>query len=305
MELDPNGPFGLPPLNALRVFEAAARLGSFKAAAEALCVTPSAVSHQVANLEAFLGHPLFTRDGRGLRLTKGGEAYQRQVHEAMARLARATRSLADIERAPTLIIGAAPSIAGKWLLPQLTDFMSEHPDVSLRVEASPDRAGLADVDVSILHGDVRGRVTGAVPLIAERLSPLCSPFLLRDNPSLCGPEDLSGHVLIQTRNPIQWQSWLLARGLDFPIRREVWLDRSSMAIEAAAKGLGIILESDFLADEEITSGALVRPFETDPLTESHTAYYLVLNAESEASHSAHAFADWITHRVPAPFRPNV
>lgn len=303
--MDPNGPFGLPPLNALRVFEVAARLGSFKAAAEALYVTPSAVSHQVANLETFLGLPLFRRDGRGLRLTNGGEAYQRQVHEALARLARATRSFADVDRVPALIVGAAPSIAGKWLLPQLADFMAEHPDLSLRVEASPDRAGLADVDVSILHGDVRGRVTGAVPLIAERLSPLCSPKLLRDNPSLRRPEDLSGHVLIQTRNPIQWQAWLLARGLDFPIRREIWLDRSSMAIEAAAKGRGIILESDFLAAEEIASGMLVRPFEPDILTEAHTAYYLVLNADPDISRPALAFADWIKHRVPSAFRPTV
>lgn len=294
----------LPPLNALRVFEAAARLGSFKAAAEALCVTPSAVSHQIANLETFVGTPLFRRDGRGLRLTTSGEAYQRQVHDALARLARATRGLGEETGIPTLVIGAAPSIAGKWLLPQLSLFLADYEDVAVRVEASPDRDGLVDVDVAIVHGQVRSREMNAVPLIAERLIPLCSPAVIHRGPPLRKREDLAAHVLIQTRNPIQWQAWLLAHGLDFAIRREIWLDRSSIAIEAAVKGHGIILESDFLAADELAAGALVAPFEPGPATRPQTAYSLVQKPGPEISEIALIFAEWIKERVPRRFRPN-
>ena len=303
MRPKPSGPFDLPPLNALRVFEASARLGSFKAAAVELCVTPSAVSHQVAKIESFLSTTLFRRDGRGLRLTHEGEVYQRDVHETLARLSRATQGLTGDDSETPLVIGSAPSFAGKWLLPRLSHFMAEHPDLSIRLEASPDRAAIADADISILHGDVRGRVTGAIPLIAERLEPLCSPALLADGPPLETPADLENHVLIQTRNPIQWQAWMLARGLDFPIRQDIWLERSSMAIEAAAAGHGVILESNFLTADELSSGRLIRPFKTDHLTKTHTAYFLVERSGAEPNWAMLRFADWIQDQVPPEFRP--
>ncbi|MCG8649417.1 MAG: LysR substrate-binding domain-containing protein, partial [Pirellulales bacterium] len=244
--------FNLPSLNALRVFEAAARLGSFKAAADELCVTPSAVSHQIANLEASLDVPLFHREGRKLQLNDAGDAYRHRIHDALMQLALATDEVIAGATAPALTVIAAPSFASKWLMPRLDDFLGDRPELRVRVEATTDQRHLGTADVGIFYGVPREPGLIVRPFIAERMLVLCSPALLESGPPLQVPSDLAGHVLIDARNRLRWRNWLAGRGLEnLTIRREMAVGRSTMAIEAAVNGLGVILESDFLAAEEI------------------------------------------------------
>jgi len=290
--------FPLPPLNALRVFEAAARLGSFKAAAEELHVTPSAVSHQVANLEAVLGVTLFQRDGRALALGDAGAAYQRRIHEALALLSEATAAVTGDAAQPALAVLAAPSFADKWLMPRLDAFLARHPELRVRVEATADRRRLGDADVGILYGPPAEPGVAARPLIAERMRVLCSPALLAKGPPLARPEDLAGHVLIQARNRLVWRAWLAARGLaDLAVKREMRVDRSTMAIEAAQQGLGVILESDFLAADEIADGRLVDPLADDVPPPAEDAYFLVTRGTVAADAPAGLFIRWLEGEV--------
>lgn len=291
----------LPPLNALRVFEVAARLGSFKAAAEELCVTPSAVSHQVAHLESVLKTPLFQRDGRRLVLNPAGEAYRRRIHDALGELALATEAFVAGGRTPALTVLAAPSFAAKWLMPRLNDFLDAHPALRVRVEAGMDRRQLGAADVGIFYGaPARDRDVTVTPLVAERMLVLCSPALLEKGPPLTAPVDLAQHVLIDANNRLRWRSWLAARGLeDLPVRREMAVGRSTMAIEAAVKGLGVILESDFLTAEEIADGRLVTPFDDANGAPAEDAYYLATHNGLPPEGPAAAFAAWLTRAVAA------
>ena len=296
--------FRLPPLNAARGFEAAARHGSFKAAAEELHVTPSAVSHQVANLEAHLGVELFRRDGRGLTLTAAGDTYRHRIHEALGRLAQATADLRAGAGAATLNVVAAPSIACMWLMPRLNGFLQAHPDLRVRVEATAARRTLGDADVGMIYGDVADPSVHIEPLIAERMLPLLSPSLLGDAAALSGPGDLTDQVLIHAQNRLQWPAWLAARGLgDMAVRRELWVDRSSMAIDAAVKGLGVILESDFLAAEELRAGTLVPAFPSLDEPAPENAYFLVLRRNASGSGPIAAFTSWLRRQVPENHRP--
>jgi LysR family transcriptional regulator, glycine cleavage system transcriptional activator len=292
--------FTLPPLNALRVFEAAARLGSFKAAAEELCVTPSAVSHQVAHLESALKASLFRRDGRRLALSPAGEAYRRRIHDALNQLALATEEFVAGGRAPTLTVLAAPSFAARWLMPRLNEFLEAHPALRVRVEAGMVPQQLGNADVGIFYGAPSGQGLTVTPLVAERMLVLCSPALLEKGPPLRGPADLAAHVLIDANNRMRWRNWLAARGLDgMPVRREMSVGRSTMAIEAAVKGLGVVLESNFLTAEEIADGRLVVPFDDADAAPAEDAYYLATHVGLPPDGPAAAFTAWLTRAVAA------
>lgn len=284
----------LPAMNALKAFEAAARLGSFKAAADELCVTPSAVSHQVANLEDLIGAPLFRRRGRRLTLNAAGETYCRTVGEALNAIARATEAAADKSTDRVLTIAAAPSLAAKWLMPRLDGFVHRHPDLRIRVETATERRQLGDADAGIFYGPPTEKGLTVRPLIHERMTVLCSPALLADGPPLRAPADLAGHVLIHARNRVPWRDWLTSQGLaDLAVRRELSVERSTMAIDAALRGTGVILESDFLCADEMRDGRLVEPFAADCRTPAEPAYYLATRGAPGTDPRLALFIGWI------------
>ncbi len=286
----------IPPMTALRAFEAAARLGSFKQAADELCVTPSAVSHQIANLETMLGVELFHRRGRHLNLSEPGETYWRRVHDALSRLAAATDGIAGAASPRVLTVVAAPSLAAKWLMPRLDGFLKTHPDLRVRVEASADRKRLGDADAGIFYGPPTEPGLLVKPVITESLAVLCAPSLLRDGPPLLEPRDLARHVLIHARNRVPWRDWLAARGLDdLVVTRELSVDRSSMGIDAAIRGVGVILESDFLAADELRDGRLVEPFEGAHRTPAEAAYFLATRGEPAGP--LLDFTDWLAVEI--------
>ena len=284
----------LPPLNAVRVFEAAGRLGAFAAAADELGVTPSAVSHQVAALERHLGVKLFTRNGRRVALSSAGEAYLRQVGDCFDRLGEATARLQSGGAPSGLTVLCAPSFASKWLLPRIGDFTSRHPEWQVRIVATTQRSLAGEADAGIFYGRPDDPGLVAVPIVRERLMPLCSPVLMERGPSLARPADITGHVLIEANNRRVWRNWLDMHGVgEGDVRTMLSVERSLFAIDAAVRGLGVILESDFLAAEELADGRLVAPFADIEDAQAEEAYFLCARRTARDAPPVRAFTEWV------------
>lgn len=287
----------LPPLNAVRAFDAAARLGSFRAAADELRVTPSAVSHQIAKLEDFLGLPLFDRAARRVLLNSAGEVYFRQVDDALKRLASATGNLAPDSANRALTVLAAPSFASKWLIPRIDAFLREHPEWRVRIEATVARQLSSEADIGIFYGRPEGAGLRVMPVVTERLLVLCSPALLEKGPPLRQPSDLAHHVLIEANNRQKWRDWLHLHDMrEESIPAIMAVERSSFAIDAAVRGVGVILESDFLAADELAEGKLVMPFvETHAAAED--AYFLAVREMPRPEPAVEAFMAWVWREI--------
>lgn len=253
------------PLRALVVFEASGRLGSFRAAALELGLTPSAVSHQIRRLEAATGVRLFERAGRGVVLSPAGREFSESLRDGFDILRRATAALAGRRAgrdAEIVRLQTPPSFASRWLLPRLPGLLERHPALDIRVtaEGSGD-FDLSSSDLAIVYGDERRWQERALPLLDERIQPLCAPARAVDG-AIQTPCDLLAQPLIATRiNLLSWKEWFRRQGVAFdPHRlRIIELDPSDVGIEAATKGLGVILESDLLAEEELGDGRLIAP----------------------------------------------
>jgi len=302
----------LPPLNALKAFEAAARHLSFVKAARELHVTPAAISHQVKGLEDFLGVALFRRGHRGLELTDAARASLPKLSEGFDRIAEAVERLRAEADAATLTVSSAPSFATKWLAPRLHRFAAAHPEVDVRINAStrlvdasrsgPGDAGeanstLDDADVAIRFG------TGVYPgyrvekLMSVAVSPVCSPALLTGRNPLRTPEDLRHHILIHDNLATEdgrplWEAWLELAGVQgVDLSRGMRFNHSALALEAAADGLGVALGITALAAADIAAGRLARPF--DLALPLGAAYYLVCAERACERPDVAAFRDWI------------
>lgn len=264
------------PLRALVVFEAAARLGSFRVAAEELGLTPSAVSHQIRALEAGLGVDLFERVGRGVALSTDGQEYFAGIRDGFTQLRQATERMARRRagrRTEVVRVQTPPSFAGRWLLPRLPALLADEPGVDIRVVADRDqRPGSAGIDLMIVYGDDRAWRRTAEPLLHEALQPLCAPALAA---GIRVPADLLSRPLIGTRgNALSWADWFRRQGIDAGrAGPALELDPSDVAIDAAAKGLGVVLESDVLTEDERRDGRLVAPLAAHAVTAA--AYWLL------------------------------
>jgi len=300
------------PWTALRAFEAAARLGSFKAAAGELAVTPTAISHQVKRLESHLGLRLFERLHRALRLTPPGEALALEAQAAFAGLRRTVDRLRRDGGAAgpaSLTVSVVPSLAAKWLAPRLPAFQAAHPRIGLRVvavEGLVDFRRDATVDLALRYGPgPYGDGVHAERLFpASELFPVCAPDVARD-PLLRAPADLARHMLIRTAAPAAagrlpaeagWPAWFAAAGvaLDPAIRKALdgpLFSNTQLAVEAAASGRGIALASAILVAKDIATGRLARLFSiglADP-----SAFWLLCRADRCDEAGIRAFTRWI------------
>ena len=211
----------LPPLNALRSFEVAARCSSFTKAAAELLVTPAAVGQQVRQLEDFMGVRLFRRESRVLVLTPAGEACLPGIREGFAQLAAAVSQAKPQTKVGRLTVSVAPSFAAKWLLPRLSDFEARHPDIDVHVDASMPLVDLNDgnVDVAIRYGSGQYPGLRVERLIGEEVIPVCSPALRDGDRPLARPQDLVEHALLHDDSPDNdpscptWPMWLRAAGV--------------------------------------------------------------------------------------------
>jgi LysR family glycine cleavage system transcriptional activator len=284
----------LPSLNALRAFEAAARHQSFTRAADELAVTQGAVSHQVKALEQQLGLPLFHRQNQRLTLTSAGQAYLPVVRDAFDRLAAGTEQLLAAEQSKRLTISVSPNFAANWLVPRIGQFVEEHPEIDLRINAALHHVDFAreDVDMGVRHGEGRWPDLHVARLCREELFPVCSPRLLEGARPLRAPADLRHHALLHLDDRQDWQKWLEAAGVeDVDLSRGVVFNQASMAIRAAVGGQGITLARTALVALLLLEGRLVRPFRL-VLPVSY-AYYIVCPKATAERPKISLMRDWL------------
>lgn len=290
----------LPPLNALRVFEAAARHLSFTKAAEELHVTPGAVSQQIKALEDFLQTPVFRRQKRSLLLTDEAQASLPILREGFDKLAEAGKILAAKADSSRLTVSVAPSLASKWLVPRLDRFQAAHPEIDVWVSADMDVVDFAvdDVDLAIRYGPGQYPDLEVEHLMAEKIVPVCSPQLMTGAHPLKSPEDLTHHTLLHDSstdkdpNCPTWPMWLKAAGVCHKEgERGLKFNQSSLVIEAAVAGKGVALAKAALALADLEAARLVIPF--DLTTPTDFAYYIVNPPSKSSSAAVGAFKQWL------------
>lgn len=254
----------LPPLNALRAFEAAGRLGSFKQAAAELHVTQGAVSQHVRLLETWLGAPLFERHNRRVKLTPAAKAYLEKVGPLFEQLAQATARYGVPETVSrTLSVNAPATFALRWLVPRLAVFRAGHPDVEVSVETSngPLESLKEDYDVVIRGGPDTFYGYAMRPFLSEERLPVCSPALSERLP-LRSPGDLRQHTLLHTSSlPRLWPDWLASAQIpDLKPAASLTFDHFYLTLQAAIDGIGIAMGPTALVADDLAAGRLVAPF---------------------------------------------
>jgi LysR family glycine cleavage system transcriptional activator len=295
----------LPPLNALRAFEAAARHLNFSRAADELSVTPGAVSQQIQNLEDYVGVALFKRTPKGLLLTDPAQIALPALREAFDRLADAASMLTAAVDGRRLTVSVAPSFAAKWLVPRLGHFEALHPQVDVWVSAGMELADFnsGEVDLAIRYGAGRYPGLEVVRLMQETVAPVISPELLERQP-LNDPADLAGHILLHDGSPDaddscpDWTMWLAARGVrTVDGSRGPRFNQSSLVIEAAVGGRGVALAKRALAQADLDAGRLISPFQIT--TAVDFAYYAVYPKAKGRLPQVKAFVSWLVAEAEA------
>ena len=295
----------LPPLNALRAFEAAARHLNFSRAADELAVTPGAVSQQIQNLEDYVGAALFKRTPKGLLLTDAAQTALPALREAFDRLAEAASLLTAAVDGRRLTVSVAPSFAAKWLVPRLGFFEAEHPlvDVWLSADMEVVDFALGEIDLAIRYGAGRYPGLEVVKLMSETVIAVASPTLLEANP-LIAPGDLAHHILLHDGSPDaddscpDWSMWLAARGIKgVDGTRGPRFNQSSLVIEAAVGGRGVALAKRALAQADLDAGRLIAPLQI--ATEVDFAYFVVHPKAKGRLPQVKAVVNWITAQAAA------
>ena len=293
----------LPPLNALKAFEAAARHESFTRAAEELCVTQGAVSHQVKALEAELAIKLFNRERQRLIITEAGKDYLTVVRDALDRIAIGTERLLQRQNAGVLTVSTSPDFAAKWLVHRLGHFAEAHSGIDLRVSATLHHVDFAreEVDLAVRHGDGNWPGFDTVRLSAEQLFAVCSPKLLSGRRRLAKPADILNFPLLHLDSRADWANWLQAVGLDgADVTHGPALNRASMVIDAAINGQGVALARTTLAAWDLINGRLVRPF-PESLRLSKT-YWIICPKATAALPKIVTFREWLLTEASSELR---
>lgn len=292
----------LPPLTALRAFEAAARHMSFAKAAAELNVTPAALSYQIKALEADLGIPVFRRLNRAVELTEAGRALAPGTTDAFATLSAAWRNTKRLNDSGVLTVTAGPAFTSKWLAPRLYKFAQAHPEIELRFNASLRVADFDrdEVDVAIRFGiDVDPHVF-AVPLNQEWLTPMMTPELAQD---IKTPQDLAETTLIHDDSVAflkmnwDWPSWCRAAGVEIDTDHGLRFSQADHALDAAISGAGVVLGRITLATRALESGRLVAPFGLGLIADGQ--FRFVCPKGQEDRPHIRAFRDWVMEEVTA------
>jgi len=294
----------LPPLSALRVFEAAARHESFKQAAEELFVTPGAVSQQIRLLEDHVGVELFIRDGRRVVLSDAGKASALILKEAFEKMFEATRLMKSGLQKGRVTVSAAPSFAAKWLMPRLYEFSEANPDIDVWVSAdmAPVDFAVSDIDLAVRYGNGHYSGLNVEHLLAESVVPVCSPDLFEAAP-INRPADLVNHVLLHDvgfeTDPScpDWAMWLKAHRVDgVDATRGPRFNQSSMVIEGAVAGRGVALAKRTIAEADLQAGRLMVLFDEKDAPLQY-GYYLVWPQTREPSPAQLRFMAWLREQA--------
>ncbi|HLZ66346.1 MAG TPA: transcriptional regulator GcvA [Aliidongia sp.] len=295
----------LPPLNALRAFEAAARHLSFLKAAEELHVTAGAISQQIKTLEDHLGLKLFRRQPRGVLLTDAGQRYGKRIGHLLDEIAGATRDLARQSGGAVLTVTTMPSFAARWLIPRLGAFGRLHPEIAVRTLADDKLATFKDDDVDVAIRFGTGKYPGLICdfLFREEVFPVCSPRLLEGSRPLDRLEDLEHHTLLHDEphpglHELEWSAWLGTRGIHhIDAHQGPRFTYTHMSLTAAAMGQGVALGTSVLCADDLESGRLVRPFPDTIVADF--AYYLVFPPMALERPLVAAFRGWMLEAAAA------
>lgn len=286
----------LPPLTAIRAFEAAARHLSFRDAAKELNVTHSAISHQIRTLEAWLECRLFEKDGRNIKLNSQGQRYFPIIQSALDDISTATAQLKDLNQSNTLTVHVYVTMAVRWLLPRMHDFHSQYPDIKVRLsttylswEFDSDHA-----DIGIIYTRQKQPELIYQKLFPAPLIPVCSPKLLSGDNPIHTPRDLQHHQLLNVYTaPDHWSIWLNAAGVDPKMipGDQLMFDNYLLALEAALDGRGVAMTNGPYANEDLRNQRLVRPFDLE--VDSGGYWYLVFHQQDKNRTDIQAFTRWI------------
>jgi LysR family transcriptional regulator, glycine cleavage system transcriptional activator len=298
----------LPPMNAVRAFESAARHGSFKLAAQELGVTHGAISRQVQLLEQWLGAPeLFRRLSRGVALTTAGDKLLAEFGPALDRISLAARQHRERRGGPiptVLRVNALATFSLRWLLPRLTLFREQHPGIEVRLTTSNTSidALADDYDVVIRGGPDSFHGFTSRPLVTERRLPVCSPALLGRNP-LQHVTDLERHTLLHVATmPRLWRDWLLEAGYSaLQPAATLTLDHFYLSIQAAVDGLGVAMGPTTLVSDDLLAGRLVTPF--PELSLSARTYFAYVPQHAPMNPASTAFCEWLVEMAGKPAEP--
>ncbi|AUH34230.1 LysR substrate-binding domain-containing protein [Paracoccus tegillarcae] len=284
----------MPPFRAIAVFYHVARHNSIVQAANELNVTPSAVSQQIKALEEQIGTTLVARDGRSIRLTEAGERYFELISDKVEGVMQATELMRGTRQTANMVIRTTPTISTKWLLPRLGRFLELMPDTNIRIDGSnePVDFNRDNVDLEIRHGLGGWPGLYTEPLTEERFLPVCSPQLAAPG-ALTPAEVLDLPIIRSLKAQIQWRAWAEAMRLAPPANNTALsFDRSHMAIDAAALGLGVALESELMMEEELRSGRLVMPVAQTPMLQTATQW-LVCPRSNLRRHRVMRLIEWL------------
>ncbi len=288
----------IPPLKALRAFEASARQLSFTRAAEELFVTQAAISHQIKSLEEYLGIKLFMRKNRALLLSDEGQAYYLDIKDIFNAIHDATEKLLARGAKGAITVSTQASFAIQWLVPRLSAFNNLHPDIDVRIKAvdQAENSLTEDVDVAIYYGRGSWPNIHADKLHTEYLIPVCSPLLLSGKKPLNTVADLTNHTLLHDTSRRDWKRWFKQVGVKgVNVNHGPIFSHSAMVVQAALHGQGVALAYSVLAKPDIDSGRLVCPF-NDVLV-SKNAYYVVCRESQKELGKIDAFRHWLLDMV--------
>lgn len=289
----------LPPLNAVRAFDAAARLGSYVEASKALHVTQPAIGRHVKLLEEWLGTPLFERTSRGVTLTPAGEKYHRKIAAALQLIVEAGQEVQPKAAERWLRIMVVPGFAKRWLTPRLEALRHVRPGLKFAIEPNSTftEVDARSADLGIAYG-LDGQYAGSrATLICPRVFPICTPAYLRDIGPVATPADLVRHELIHFDDGEWWNLWFAANGLDIHLRSDLIYVNNDHALSVAESGQGIALANEVLVREELKAGRLVRVLDAQVKLES----YRVLTPSAELSADVQWFIQWLKTELEADF----
>lgn len=285
----------LPPLQTLQTFSSVASSGSFTAAALELCLSQSAVSRQIQQLEYYFSCTLFERHTRKVVLTEQGMKLLPLIENILASFRNSFESTRNIVR--TLNVRMPPTLARRWFLPLLPDLLESYPDLNINLDTAwflQPNFRLGGMDVLITYGNGNWPGMDVIPLLKERLTPLCAPSLMHKMGGALQLEDLSSVLLLHS-NPrhSDWLLWLQAEGLyAFKASRNQVFDTQDFAITAAASGYGVVMGDLNFVGQDLNSGALVRPFART--VENGYGYYAIYPNKIDSKLKARDFINWIS-----------
>jgi LysR family transcriptional regulator, glycine cleavage system transcriptional activator len=284
----------LPPLNALRAFEAAARHESFTKAAAELSVTQGAISQQVKSLEDLLGFKLFLREPQGLVLSAAAREYLEVIREAFDRIALGTSKITRQHKSSVLTVSTSPDFAAKWLVHRLGRFSEQHPEIDLRISASLDHIDFAreDIDMAVRHGKGDWPGLDAVEMFKEMQFPVCSPHLFRSKKQPLQMQEVLRYPLLHHNDRTGWTQWLKNHNLKpaKPLQGLIF-NRDSLLIDAAISAQGIALSRTTLCAWDVLQGRLIVPFEERVALP--TSYWIVAPQLMSKMPKISKFRDWL------------